>query len=757
MTDYSVGDTFDVKFSTRSFSTGAPTTLAGTPVVSAYPGNSTTQITAGITLTVDFDSVTGLHNVRVVATTGNGYASGSTYYLVITTGTVGGVSVVGEVIGEFTLGRSAAAVRVGTLATSASTGDPGTTTTLVAYLKQLVNILAGTAGITTFPAEAAPGNAVSLAEVIRAIHADVTGLNGATVDSIADGVWDEVLTGGTHNVTNSAGRRLRALQDFAGYALGAIWIDTVGGTAGTTDFENGTVNNPVDTLADAITLSTSLNITRFMVAAGSSITLASAATNYEFMGQNWTLAFGGQSIANAKINGATVSGTFTGTTGILEDCIINAITGPGITMRRCFFNDITMTADGAGDWFLNDCKSRVAGSGSPNFDFGALVGNTGLSMRNYSGGIELENFGDTGTDTASIEGNGNIIINVNSGTANGTLVIRGNFDFTNNGSTTNITQTARPAYRFTQVEGATFSTSTDSLEAIRDRGDAAWTTGAGGSNPFVLQNTTIATLASQVSFTLTAGSADDDAYNGMLAIVEDSATATQKCVGVISDYTGSTRTVTLREDPGVFTMAVGDTIDVVAVSPDVLDILADTGELQGDWVNGGRLDLILDSRMAEASINTTGGAIDNVTLVATTTTNTDMRGTDSAATAASLATAQADLDILTGTDGVTLATSQPNYAPATAAALATTDAVVDNLNLGIIYGTAQTGTLSTTQATTDLTGYADDELIGRVIIFTGGTADGIASDITDYASASGLVTFTAIPTAPANADTFKIV
>jgi len=34
-------------------------------------------------------------------------------------------------------------------------------------------------------------------------------------------------------------------------------------------------------------------------------------------------------------------------------------------------------------------------------------------------------------------------------------------------------------------------------------------------------------------------------------------------------------------------------------------------------------------------------------------------------------------DILTGTDGVTLATSQPNYAPATAAALTTVDTVVD--------------------------------------------------------------------------------
>ena len=94
---------------------------------------------------------------------------------------------------------------------------------------------------------------------------------------------------------------------------------------------------------------------------------------------------------------------------------------------------------------------------------------------------------------------------------------------------------------------------------------------------------------------------------------------------------------------------------------------------------------------------------------------------------------------------------------ATAAALATVDGIVDDLKLGVILGSAQTGTLSTTQATTDLTGYADDQLIGRVIIWTSGNCDGEATDITDYANASGLITFTALTTAPANGDTFKIV
>ena len=116
----------------------------------------------------------------------------------------------------------------------------------------------------------------------------------------------------------------------------------------------------------------------------------------------------------------------------------------------------------------------------------------------------------------------------------------------------------------TDIKGGTFSGATDSLEAIRDRGDAAWTTGAGGTPPQLLQSTTIATLATQTSFTLTAGSADNDAYNGAIAVVTDQSTATQKAVGTVSDYVGSTKTITLSADPAIFTMAVGDTIEIIA-------------------------------------------------------------------------------------------------------------------------------------------------------------------------------------------------
>jgi len=103
MRDITLGDTFYIRFTTRAFATGIPTTLGGTPVLSVYEENNLTQITSGVSITVDYDSVTGLNQATIVGTSGNGYESGKSYDLVITTGTVDSVSVVGEVVGSFTV------------------------------------------------------------------------------------------------------------------------------------------------------------------------------------------------------------------------------------------------------------------------------------------------------------------------------------------------------------------------------------------------------------------------------------------------------------------------------------------------------------------------------------------------------------------------------------------------------------------------------------------------------------------------------
>jgi hypothetical protein len=84
----------------------------------------------------------------------------------------------------------------------------------------------------------------------------------------------------------------------------------------------------------------------------------------------------------------------------------------------------------------------------------------------------------------------------------------------------------------------------------------------------------------------------------------------------------------------------------------------------------------------------------------------------------------------------------------------------DNLEastLGIVSGAAQTGTLSTTQMTTDLTEATDDHYNGRAVIWTSGALAGQASAITDYTGSTKLLTFDAVTEAPANTDTFVIV
>ena len=84
--------------------------------------------------------------------------------------------------------------------------------------------------------------------------------------------------------------------------------------------------------------------------------------------------------------------------------------------------------------------------------------------------------------------------------------------------------------------------------------------------PSALLNTTIATLSSQTSFTLTAGPAEDDALNGMWCVIHDVASAVQMGYALISDYAGSTKTVTLAAGT-TFTAAATDNIAIMGIAP----------------------------------------------------------------------------------------------------------------------------------------------------------------------------------------------
>jgi hypothetical protein len=128
----------------------------------------------------------------------------------------------------------------------------------------------------------------------------------------------------------------------------------------------------------------------------------------------------------------------------------------------------------------------------------------------------------------------------------------------------------------TDMSGATFSTSTDSLEAIRNRGDTSWITGGGGSAPTVSQ----------------------------IRIEMDNNSTRLAAINIDTDD--------LQVNQGDWLTATGfATTAEIANVPTVAEFNART-------------------LLAANYFDPATDAVANVTLVATTTTNSDMRGTNSA-------------------------------------------------------------------------------------------------------------------------------
>jgi hypothetical protein len=81
--------------------------------------------------------------------------------------------------------NAALASVLGALPDAAATGDPTSADTLMQYVKQLVNVLVGSDGVATYPAGAAPANAVNLAEVLSSIY----------TFSVSSAAWGSINSG----------------------------------------------------------------------------------------------------------------------------------------------------------------------------------------------------------------------------------------------------------------------------------------------------------------------------------------------------------------------------------------------------------------------------------------------------------------------------------------------------------------------------------------------------------------------------------
>jgi hypothetical protein len=187
-------------------------------------------------------------------------------------------------------------------------------------------------------------------------------------------------------------------------------------------------------------------------------------------------------------------------------------------------------------------------------------------------------------------------------------------------------------------------------------------------------------------------------------------------------------------------------------------VLADTGELQTDWVNGGRLDLLIDAILADTNELQTdwvnGGRLDLILDIVAADTTTDIP--------ALIATLQAFVDteisdILTDT-GTTLDDLVDDLEGRLTAALATQLAAH---SLGVGRGVVDAGSSTTALIMKSVNGAAadatDDHYNGRHVVFTSGALLLQAASITDYVGATKTATISAVTDTPAEDVTFVIV
>jgi len=551
---------------------------------------------------------------------------------------------------------------------------------------------------TTLPATLATAQA----DLDTITDTDGVILGAAGVDLI----WDETLTGGTHNVVNSAGRRIRqldaAFEVHSGTAQAGtsttITLDT--GASATDDIYNGD---------------------RIVITAGTGAQEHGLISDY---------------------NGTTKVATLSKAWVVTPDATSEFVISPADCDVETW-NNVTVTGDG--DW------------AELQTDVDAILIDTGITLQGELDGIQADTedlqtqVGAAGAGLTAVPWNAAWDAEVQS-EVNDALVALGldhlvgaavtGTDVVDNSIIAQLVSSSATA------DWDTYVNTTESLQALRDRGDAAWTTGAGGSPPQLLQETTIATLASQTSFTLTAGSADNDAYNGAIIVIEDQSTAVQKAVGTISDYVGASKTVTLSSDPAIFTIATGDTVKIIAAlgsagSAPTAAAIADAvwDEAQADHVAAGSMGVLA------SEIATIDTVVDGI---------------------------QTDLD--NGTDGLgaikTAVDAIPTSNP-TAAAIADQvwdEAAIAHVAVGsmgrevalgsyIVVDTTIAGTPTSTTIEVATGGSAVDDFYNdATLLITSGTGVAQARIITDYNGTTKVCTLDeALATTPVNGDGVAIV
>lgn len=271
-------------------------------------------------------------------------------------------------------------------------------------------------------------------------------INGYRIE-FEDGQYQVNLKGANNNivdvlvrnqvsvVANNSSGLIEADQlefsSFIGQYGPTITIDTVGGSAGT-EFPQGTLESPVDNLADALVIASNRGIGSLTFLNDYTIANGDNVAGYELYGaapSRTTITFENGSVTTgAELNYLTADGylgAIASARGVHFEDITGTsnLTGRSIDISGCLFDGtVTLSAGFGGKIQVLDSWSGVAGSDTPIFDLNGS--DTDVVVRNWSGGMEIRNFSNNAGQVGSIDFNSGQII-IDSTCTNGTLTVRG--------------------------------------------------------------------------------------------------------------------------------------------------------------------------------------------------------------------------------------------------------------------------------------------------------------------------------------------
>lgn len=272
-------------------------------------------------------------------------------------------------------------------------------------------------------------------------------INDYTFTFLPNSAWVCQIVGGNSNigdrvnpnnvsiqVANSAGLQDATSLQAASFQ-GHVTIDPINGTAGTT-FPLGTQQNPVNNIVDAHDIAEERGLSRFLVA--NDLTLdatAVLADGYTFFAQKNGVVVTIQSAAvvtNCTFETIGVTGVLDSNNQFVSCEVFNASSLQASMINCGISGSLTLTG---GLTQLINCHSDVAGGGPGQYPTMNMGGSgSDLLVRDYSGGLAIENCADANADVSIDVDSGRIIID--STVTAGSITVRGIAEVTDNSTGT---------------------------------------------------------------------------------------------------------------------------------------------------------------------------------------------------------------------------------------------------------------------------------------------------------------------------------